>query len=107
MSTSTSRQSPFRPLASSGNLRRRVQRFQMQLLAQVSGDAVVHSLIYLIVLGLIFWLLWWLLSYIGLPEPFAKVARVILAVAAVLVCINVLLSITGHPLIRWSTIFAG
>jgi len=71
------------------------------MLAQVSGDSVIHAMIYLIVLGVIFWLIWWLLSYIGLPAPFDKVARVILALAAVVVCINVLLSIAGHPLIRW------
>ncbi len=73
----------------------------MEMLAQISGDAVIHSLVYLIVLGVIFGLLWWLLAYIGLPAPFDKVARVILAVAAVIVCINVLLAIAGHPIFRW------
>jgi hypothetical protein len=71
------------------------------MLMQISGDVLVHSVIYLIVLGLIFWLLWWLVGYINPPEPFRKVAQVILAVAAVLVCINVLLSMAGHPLVRW------
>jgi len=71
------------------------------LLGQISGDAVIHSLIYLIVIGVVFWLLWWLLAYIALPEPFAKVGRVILAVAAVVVLINILLGIAGHPIFRW------
>jgi hypothetical protein len=73
----------------------------LPILMQISGDAVIHSLIYLIVLGVIFGLLWWLISYVGLPAPFDRVARVILAVAAVIVCINVLLGIAGHPFIRW------
>lgn len=73
----------------------------LPFLAVISGESVVSTLIWLICIGLIFWLLWWLIAYIGLPEPFNKVARVILAVAAVVVLINVLLSLAGHPLIRW------
>lgn len=73
----------------------------MNFLAQISGDALVHSILFLIILGVIFGLLWWLVNYIALPEPFGKVLRVILAIAAVVVCINVLLSLAGHPLIRW------
>ena len=71
------------------------------LLAIISGEAIVSLLVWVIVIGLIFWLLWWLLSYVGLPEPFNKVARVILAVAAVLFLINVLLGLAGHPIVRW------
>lgn len=71
------------------------------LLAQISGDAVIHSLIYIIVIGVIFYLLWWLLAYVALPDPFNKVARVILAVAAVVILINILLGIAGHPIFRW------
>lgn len=65
-----------------------------------SLSAIVSVVVYLIIAGLIFWLLWWLISYIALPEPFAKVARVILAIAAVLVIIGVLLGLAGHPIIR-------
>ena len=54
------------------------------LLAQlISGTALIQAVIYLIVFGLIFWLLWWLIQYCAIPEPFNKVARVILAIAAV------------------------
>ena len=62
---------------------------------------MVSAIIWVIVLGIVFWLLWWLVNYVGLPEPFAKVARVILAVAAVIVLINCLLTLAGHPLVRW------
>lgn len=71
------------------------------ILAQISGDVLIHSVVYIIVIGLIFALLWWLVGYIGLPAPFAKVAQVVLAVAAVLFLINILLGIAGHPLVRW------
>lgn len=73
----------------------------MNILAQLSGDAVIHSLLYLIVIGVIFGLLWWLISYCGLPQPFDKVARVVLAVAAVIILINILLGMVGHPIFRF------
>lgn len=67
----------------------------------ISGTALISVLVWIIVAGLIFWLLWWLISYVGLPEPFNKVARVILAVVAVLFLINMLLGLTGTPLVRF------
>jgi hypothetical protein len=69
--------------------------------AMISLSAIVQAILFIIIAGLVFYLLLWLLSYIGLPEPFAKVARVILAVAAVFVLIAVLLSLAGHPIVTW------
>lgn len=67
----------------------------------ISLSALVSVVIYLIVAGLIFYLLWWLVNYINPPEPFKKIANVILAVAAVLVIIGVLLSLVGgHAIFR-------
>jgi hypothetical protein len=54
-----------------------------------------------ICIGLVFWLLWWLLDYIKPPEPFYKVGRVLLAVAAVLFLINILMALAGRPIVRW------
>lgn len=71
------------------------------LFAAISGAGVINLLIWLIVIGLIFWLLNWLIGYVGLPDPFAKVARIILAVAAVILIINALLSLAGTPIIEW------
>jgi predicted tellurium resistance membrane protein TerC len=61
----------------------------------ISISGAVQVVVYLIVAGLIFGLLFWLVGYCGLPQPFDKVARVILAVLAVLVCIGILLSLAG------------
>ena len=61
----------------------------------ISIAQVVNLVIYLMVAGLIFWLLWWLVNYINPPEPFKKVATVVLAVLAVLVAIGILLSLVG------------
>lgn len=67
----------------------------------MSIEALVHIVIYLLIVGGICWLLWWLIGYIGLPEPFNKIARVIIAVVAVLLCINLLLSLGGGtPFLR-------
>jgi len=67
----------------------------------ISLSAVVSVIVYLIVAGLVFWLLWWLVGYVGLPEPFRKIANVVLAVAAVLVIIGILLSlVSGQQIFR-------
>jgi len=67
----------------------------------ISLSAMVTVIVYLIVAGLVFWLLWWLVGYVGLPEPFRKVANVVLAVAAVIVIIGILLSlVSGQQVFR-------
>ncbi len=67
----------------------------------VSTSGLIQGLVWLIVIGLIAWLLWWLVSYIGLPEPFNKVARVLIAVVAVLILINFLLGLAGSPIVSF------
>lgn len=69
------------------------------IIAAMSIGGLVPLLINVIVAGLILWLLWWLIAFVGLPEPFAKVARVILAVVAVIWIINLLLGLTGNAFI--------
>lgn len=71
------------------------------MIALISGSAVISVIIWLIVAGLIFWILQWLINYVGLPEPFAKVAKVVLAVAVAIVVINALLTLAGSPIIAW------
>jgi hypothetical protein len=61
----------------------------------ISISGAVTIVITLIVAGLIFGLLWWLIGYCGLPQPFDKVARVVLAIIAVLVVIGILLQLVG------------
>ena len=59
---------------------------------------LLSLLVWVVILGLVFYLLWWLLAKIALPEPFGKVATVILALAAVVILIGIL---TGHmPIAR-------
>ncbi len=65
-------------------------------IAAISGNDLVEFVIMLLVAGLIFWLLTWLIGYIGVAEPFAKIAKAVVAIVAVLFVINALLSLTGH-----------
>ena len=58
-------------------------------------------LVTLVVAGLIFWLLWWFIGVCGLPEPFNKIARVLIALVAVVFLINLLLGLNGHSLTSW------
>ncbi len=68
----------------------------------ISGAVLIGVIIWIIIFGLIFGLLWWLINYVALPEPFAKIARVVLAVAAVILLINLLLQLGGMtPIIRF------
>jgi heme A synthase len=67
----------------------------------ISLSTIVMLIIYLIVAGLIFWLLWWLVNYIAPPEPFRKIANVVLAIFAVLIIIGILMSLLGgQPVFR-------
>ena len=62
---------------------------------------LIDLLLYIVIAGGICALLWWLVAFVGLPEPFNKVARIIIAVVAVLFCINLLLSLGGgQPILR-------
>ncbi len=64
-------------------------------------SSLVGFLVYLVIIGAICGLLWWLIGFIPLPEPFGKIARVVIAVFAVLACINLLLIIGGMtPIVR-------
>ncbi len=66
----------------------------------IEASGLVGFLVWIIVIGCIFGLLWWLIGYVGLPEPFNKIARVVIAVIAVLLLINVLLGLVGQPLVK-------
>jgi len=67
----------------------------------VSIGSLLNVVVWLCVIGGIAWLLWWLVGFVGLPEPFNKIARGIIAVVCVIILINVLLGFAGQtPFIR-------
>lgn len=67
----------------------------MTTLAAISGDQVINSIIWIVVAGLIAFLVWWFIDYAKLPEPFNKVAKVLVALVVVIVLIKVLLGLAG------------
>ncbi len=73
----------------------------MNIIAAVSGQALINAVIWVLIAGLIFWLLNWLITYVGVPEPFNKIAKVIIAIVAVVMLINALLTVAGRPFINW------
>ncbi len=73
----------------------------MLFLADISGQDVITTVFWIICGGLIWWLLVWLVDYCGLPQPFNKVAKVLLAVIAVFFLINLIMGLAGHPMMKW------
>lgn len=67
----------------------------MPMLAVISGGGLVNLLVWIFAIALICYLLWWVIGYVGLPEPFAKIARAIVAFAAVIFLINAILQVAG------------
>lgn len=67
----------------------------------ISVSSLIQAVVVIAVVGLIFWMCNWLIEYIGIQEPFHKVAKVVLAVFCVLIVIGVLLSLIGYPIIRF------
>lgn len=57
---------------------------------------LIHILILLLVYGLVFAVIYWAITQIPLPAPFAMVARVILALVAVILIINLILPLAGE-----------
>lgn len=62
---------------------------------------LISLLITIVVLGLVFYLLYWMVGQIPLPEPFAVVARVVLALVVVLVLLSLLFGGLNVPVLRW------
>ena len=70
-------------------------------LAAITGSTILNVVIWLVVAGLIYWILTWGLSQISLPEPFAKIAQVLLVLVVVIFVINALLTLVGSPFISF------
>jgi hypothetical protein len=67
----------------------------------IEASALLSLVIYIIVLGLVVWLILYIINMIPLPEPFGRIARIVLIVLAVLILINLLLGLVGSPIVRF------
>lgn len=68
------------------------------LMAVSESSDLINALIWLVGIGLIAWILWWFLGYVGLPEPFNKVGRVLIGLVVVVVLIRLIMRVTGSSL---------
>lgn len=71
----------------------------LALAASISLNGLLELVVYIVVVGLIFWCIWWFLGYVGVPEPFNKVIRVVIGLVALIIVINLLLGLVGTPFI--------
>lgn len=69
------------------------------------AGGLIGLLIELVIIGLVFYLIWWFVGYVGVPEPFNKVIRVIIGLIALIVLLNLILGLGGvsanGPLFHW------
>jgi hypothetical protein len=63
-------------------------------------ENLIGLLVTVIVLGLVFYLLYWLVGVIGLPEPFNKVAIVLIALLAVIILLSLLFGGINVPVLK-------
>lgn len=73
----------------------------MTLLAAISGQTLVMAVVWVIIAAVLFFLLNWAIGYVGIAEPFQKVAKVIVVILVLVILVNALLMLVGQPFIRW------
>jgi hypothetical protein len=65
----------------------------------ITLGTLVSVVIFFLIVGLVVWLLLWLIDYVPVPQPFNRVARIVVVVLAVLLVISKLLQIGGVNII--------
>lgn len=63
---------------------------------------LIGILIYLVVWGLVLYVLWWAIGKVGLPEPFGKIATVVLVLLTVLVLLNLVFGMAWFPVPKFA-----
>ena len=68
-------------------------------------DAIVYTVVYLLIAGLILSLLYFLIQYCESqgfgPLVVFKVIRLVFVILVVLLAISLLLNLIGYPIVRW------
>ncbi len=67
-------------------------------LAHFNGDDLLGAVVRLVIAGAIVWVLLWLVDYLALPQPFNKVAKVIIALTAVVFLVHFLLGLSDRQI---------
>lgn len=63
------------------------------MLAQLDEKSLMRIVLRIIIIGVVAGLLWWLIDFCGTPAPFNKVAKVIVAIVAVVFLVNMLMTL--------------
>lgn len=71
------------------------------ILLAISAQSLLMAMVYIVIAAVIFYLIWWFIGWVGVPEPFLKVLKVILGLIAIIFLINILLGLVGQPLFSW------
>jgi hypothetical protein len=58
-------------------------------------SALIHLVVYLVILGVVVWLMLYLVQTLPMAEPFGRIARVAITVVGVLLAILLLLRFAG------------
>lgn len=66
----------------------------------LSLSGLLGIVVYLVIIGVVFWAILWFVGYVGVPEPFNKVIKVVVGLVALIIVVNLLLGFTGHPFFR-------
>ena len=64
------------------------------------SSSLLSMIVTLVVAGLIFWLVLWFVDYVGVPQPFNKVIKVVVGLVVFIFLVNLLLGLSGTPLFR-------
>lgn len=83
-----------------GSLGQSLKR-NMEMLALISGEKLLNTLFVLVVWACIIAVLWWGLNKCKPGEPWMQVCTVILVILTVVVLINILLGLIGHPIVQF------
>jgi hypothetical protein len=68
----------------------------------LSGQDALNLVIQLVLCGLVFWLILWFVGWVGVPEPFLKIIKVVLGLVVLVFLINIIMGFGGHPMIHWN-----
>lgn len=76
-------------------------RYGMLRVGAIQGVEMISTLvslvIYILVLGLVAWLLLYIIDFVPVPEPFNRVAKIVIMIVCVLILILLLLSLVEGP----------
>jgi len=60
-------------------------------------DALIHLLVWILIIGAVFAILYWAIQQVPLPPPLLIVVKVVMALILVIICLELLLPLAGEP----------